>query len=385
MKILHITPDYSIDWGGPPKIIYDLCKSLALKGIDTEILTTYQDNETLYPVPEGVKLVKIKRGELANLWTGFSMGIIGFLRENLHRYDLIHIHELWHFPHFMAYLMHKNIPYVITIHGGLDKWCLSYKGFKKKIYSLIIQRKILENANMVHVLTSEGKENVEKYTGKNLKNIVIIPNGVNLSEFKDLPPEGSFKNKYPVLSDKNYILFLGRINIIKGLDILADSFGFLAKKYKNLYLVIAGPDNDGYGEKVKNRLNKHDLLNRVIFTGSLSGKDKLSAFVDAKVFVLPSYSEGFGKVIIEAMACETPVVISKTGIYKEVEENNAGIVVETTPESLYNGIKKILDNNELRKKVIENGKKMVEKYYNIDRIADMMIEVYNRIIIGNYS
>ena len=149
-----------------------------------------------------------------------------------------------------------------------------------------------------------------------------------------------------------------------------------------MYLVIAGEDDgDGYKDTVKKWIKNYDMENRVIFTGMISGYDKLSAFVDAEMFVLPSYSENFGMSVIEAMECGTPVVISdKVGISKEVEENNAGIIVKTNPESIYAGIKNLLDNSSLRRKIAENGKNMVKEYYDIDKVSDKMIKMYEEVL-----
>lgn len=93
---------------------------------------------------------------------------------------------------------------------------------------------------------------------------------------------------------------------------------------RDVHLVITGPDNDGYGDKVKQWIDEKNLNNRVTFTGMLTGKDKLEVLNDANVFVLPSYSENFGISVIEAMISGLPVVISnKVNIYRELSDNKA--------------------------------------------------------------
>ena len=85
--------------------------------------------------------------------------------------------------------------------------------------------------------------------------------------------------------------------------------------------------------------------------------------------------------VIEAMACGLPVLISnKVGIYKEIEKNKAGIIVDTNSESIYNGIKLILENHNLRKEIVSNGERLVEEYYNIDKVSDMIISAFEKII-----
>jgi len=133
-------------------------------------------------------------------------------------------------------------------------------------------------------------------------------------------------------------------------------------------------------KEIKQQLNEFSLLDKVLFTGMLNGDEKLAAFVDAELFVLPSYSENFGMAVVEALACGTPVVISnKVGICREIELNRAGIVVETDPKSLFIGIKTLLDNEELRREVAKNGRRLVEEYYDIDKVADKMIKTYQEV------
>ena len=113
----------------------------------------------------------------------------------------------------------------------------------------------------------------------------------------------------------------------------------------------------------------------------LTGREKLEVLAGSDIFVLPSYSENFGMAVVEAMACGLPVVISnKVGIYREVEENKAGIVVDPNAESLYKGIKLLLENPELKKEIAVNGRKLVEEYYDIDKVAERMIEAYEEIL-----
>ena len=190
----------------------------------------------------------------------------------------------------------------------------------------------------------------------------------------------------------------------------------IAKKRDDVHLLIVGNDEEGYGEKVKRWLreyglgyNETDQINqtnqmdaKVIFTGMLTGKDKLMVLQDSDIFVLPSYSENFGMAVVEAMTCGLPVVISnKVGIYREVEKNKAGIVVNIdigkhltnqinqrnkrneinqNAESLYKGIELLLENSELKKEIAINGRKLVEEYYDIDKVADMMIEAYEEVL-----
>src|SRR3989338_6085622 len=124
-------------------------------------------------------------------------------------------------------------------------------------------------------------------------------------------------------------------------------------------------------------------MEKTLFTGMLMGEEKLSAYIDAEVFILPSYSENFGMTVVEAMACGVPVVISnKVGISDVIKENNAGLVVNLDANSLCNGIKSFLASRELVEKLTRNARNLVYKIYDIDVVAVKMINAYQEILNG---
>jgi glycosyltransferase involved in cell wall biosynthesis len=209
------------------------------------------------------------------------------------------------------------------------------------------------------------------------KRKVVISNGIDLSEFSDLPLRSKLRERYPELKDKKIILFLGRIDRIKGLDILVKAYSIIAKKSNEAHLFIAGDGEGGYKERVEQEVINLGLQKRVTFSGFLNSKERLEAYMGSDIFILPSYSENFGLSAVEAMACALPVVISdRVGICREVKDKNSGIIVETNAESVYHGLKKLLEDEGLRKELSENGKLIVREYYDIDKVADKMIKVF---------
>ena len=180
---------------------------------------------------------------------------------------------------------------------------------------------------------------------------------------------------------KKIILFLGRINWIKGLDILVKAYSRLAKERSDVHLLIVGSDEERYGEKVKSWLKNESISARVTFTGMLTSREKLEAFTGSDVFALPSYSENFGMAAVEAMACNVPVIISnKVGIYKEVESTKAGLIIATNPNELYDALVKLLDNKRESLEMGKRGRKLVEEHFAIEKVADRMIKTFEEII-----
>jgi glycosyltransferase involved in cell wall biosynthesis len=187
--------------------------------------------------------------------------------------------------------------------------------------------------------------------------------------------------RFPAIGNDFLILFLGRINFKKGLDLLARAYGQIARQNSKVHLAIVGPDNEGYMRQVQAWLAEECVLDRVTFTGMLLGRDKLAAFVDADVFVLPSYTENFGIAVLEAMACGLPVVISnKVNIWREIACADAGLVVNCDVGELVKALLGSMDDAERLKKQGLNGKELVQEKFTWDLAAKQMVKVYEDIL-----
>jgi len=254
------------------------------------------------------------------LWTSYSLDFSKAINQNIHKFDIIHIHEIWHYSNYIAGRAAKGSgkPYVVTVHGALDPWCLNYKSFKKKIYASLIQKHILKEASAIHAITNEEVRQIKNFV--NNKNIIMIPNGINPEDFMDLPSRKELEKLYPKLKGKKIILFMGRIHPKKGLDLLAKAFRRIGRERDDVYLLIAGPDNVDYKEKIEKILKEEGVLDKVIFTGMLKDRKKLVALGGSDIFILPSYSEGFSMAILEAMISKLPVIITHQCNFPEVAD-----------------------------------------------------------------
>lgn len=387
MKILFIVGFY-FEIGGPFFALKTLLSKISDKGINVSVISPIPqkyNNEKLNFIRElSFKVVYVQETLSRKIMPSFSKNFIRIIKKEAVDCDLIHLNGVFDYYSIVTSFLSK--PYVLSLRGSLMKEAYKltkFKAFKKDIFKKLFGDRIINKAGLIHVMCKEELHHFLYFYPNSKKKVRVIPNSLELSQFQKLPAKGKFIEKYPILKDKKYILFLSRINAKKGLDLLIKAFSMILKE-KDLYLVIAGEDDaDGYKTKVKEWIKGYGLGDRVIFSGMLRGVNKLSAFVDAEIFILSSYSENFGMAVIEAMACGTPIVISdKVGISREIEENNAGIVVKTNPESIYAGIKNLLDNYDLKKQIAENGKKMVKKYYDVNKVADKMIKMYEETLLA---
>jgi len=392
MRLLCISSSYwpAFQFGGPIFSVHELNKTLAGKGTDVTVYTTNAGLEKSSHLAGAVDLdnVKVNYFKYSRLLqflgsTGwhFSLELSKAISAKVSTFDIVYIVGVWNYPMgIAAYYCRKNKkPYIISPRGLLYPFVTQKKFYKKWLYYNLITKKDLRAAAAIHYTSQDEKESCHSFLGLENK-AFVIPNGINLSEFDNLPDRQIFRQRYPVLKEKKIILFLGRINWKKGLDVLIDAYRRLTRERGDVYLVIAGNDEAGYIEKVKGWINKYNLGDKVILTGMLVGRDKLAAYAASDIFILPSYSENFGMTTVEAMACKRPVIISnKVGIAREVQQNNAGLVVECNADELCKAIKSLSDDASFAETLSCNGKKMVAEYYNIDNIADRMSAIFRQV------
>ena len=381
MKILHVAPSLKPEWGGVAKVVKGLTESLAKKGIRISIFAPSENNKNIFISDiEGVDTRIFPEGFFSKCWPGYSKSLAEGLKKEIFDFDLMHIHGIWHYPNFAGYQAARfaGKPFMVTVHGKLEPWCLNHKAFKKKIYSGLIQRKILREASALHAITDEEVKNISRFVDN--KNIFRVNNGLNTEEFEGLPERERFGDLHPEVKGKKVILFLGRIHPVKGLDLLARAFGDLLKVRRDVQLVIAGPDENGYRGQITELLKTENALSSTSFTGMITGRDKLAAFSGTDILVLPSYSEVLGLSVLEAMACGIPVIITSGCNFPEVEESCSGIVIGADHLQLSSAIKKLLDDEDLGRRMGERGRKFVKEKFDWDRVSDEMVKIYEKIL-----
>ena len=206
--------------------------------------------------------------------------------------------------------------------------------------------------------------------------IELIPNGIDLSEYGNLPPKNSFKKKYGIRSSEKIVLYLGRIHKTKGIDLLLKAYAYLINniKFKDAVLVIAGPD-DGFLAEAKALASSLGISSSVIFTGFISSKDKLKALVDADVFVTPLFY-GFSLTFLEACATGTPIVTTTLGDTLEWINGNIGYVTLPNHRDLAKAIYTIISNNELRGKFSKNCLNILRDKFSLEKIVYTIENLY---------
>ncbi len=297
------------------------------------------------------------------------------LADAVPRADVVHLHSLYLFHVWAtARLCRRHgVPYLLRPHGTLDPFLWQRHRARKWVMERAFQDRVIRQAAALHYTAAEEMELAAPYVHG--ARGLVIPNGLDLSEYADLPAPGGLRVRHPAIGERRIVLFLSRLNFKKGLDLLVAGFARASKDVPDLHLVIAGPD-DGMKQETERLVAAAGIGARVTFAGMLDHRRKLEAFRDAALFVLPSYSENFGIAVVEAMACGVPVAISdKVNIWREVRDAGAGVVGPATAAAVAEQIAGLARNPQARA-MGERGRKLVETKYSWDNIARDLETVY---------
>ena len=268
----------------------------------------------------------------------YAPGLLPWLRANAARFDAVIVNGLWQFPGFAVRraLRGTPTPYFVYTHGMLDPWfkrTYPLKHLKKSLYWPWGEYRVLRDARAVLFTCEEEKLLARQSFSRYRANEVVVSLGTAGPTGDAAAQEATFLSRHPELQGKRLLLFLGRIHAKKGCDLLVEAFAKVAAADPDLRLIMAGPDPSGLSAELARRADAAGAAGRVVWPGMLTGDVKWGAFRAAEAFVLPSHQENFGIAVAEALACGLPVLISnKVNIWREIQEDGAGLVAEDTQE-----------------------------------------------------
>lgn len=381
MRILHVIGDLAPASGGPAKAGFEMARAIARRGHEVAIYTTDFGQPADAPrdqIRDGVR-IRLFPLQTPRIWLA-SWPMRRALASDLAGFDLMHLHSLYLFHDWAAGGLALRLarPYIVRPHGTLDPYIHRRRRLKKAIFDHWFQNRVLAGAAAIHYTAEEEMRLAEPFVQGAPG--VVIPNGLDPADYADLPAKGSFRKKHPEIGERRILLFLSRINFKKGLDILSAAVGRL--KRDDLHLVIAGPDG-GYLAETRRFVIEAGIASRTTFTGMLMGRDKLAAFADAALFLLPSYSENFGIAVVEAMACGVPVLISdRVNIWREVTSDGAGRVAPCDAAAFAESIAAMLADDAGLAAMGAAGRASVARRYDWAAIALRLEQVYAAVASG---
>ena len=367
MKILiisyHTCPENKLgskDSGGLNIYLHEISNELGTKGHTVDIFTRRHDisDPLEIEINNNSKVVHLNAGDLAeekhkmhNYIDMFTSNLINYVDEQNLQYDLIYSN------YWMSGIVGKliseklKIPHIITFHTmGLTKRSVNYLE-NESDFRIDSELDLIKKSDAIVVPTYEEKENlILNYKSEN--DIYIVSPGVDLEKFKS---KNKFKSREKLgLSQTSKILLsVGRLEPIKGYDVLINALSFLnISDDFDVRLLIIGGDSKSQNEL--QRLNslklKHGLSNQVNFLGAIDHDELPIYFSAADVFLMPSAYETFGIAALEASACNLPVIAPQVGGLKSVvKHGQTGFLsVNKSPESLTHYLEILLKNKPLR-------------------------------------
>jgi glycosyltransferase involved in cell wall biosynthesis len=423
VNLLHVIPYYAPAWayGGSVRAATELTRALAQAGHRVTVLTT----DTLSPTErapvlretlDGVEVVRVRnlsnalRGRL-NLSTprGMAAAARSLIAER--RIDLVHCHELRTVENLRvaAAAGAPGVPLVVSPHGTLPI-STGRPGFKRT-WDRLPGRWLLPRCDAVIALTRDEAADARALWATRRIDIpiYIVPNGVHLDEFAALPARDAARARWG-LGAGPVVLFLGRLHERKGLQLLLPAFAAALEHVPDARLLVAGPDEGmlaaltaqagalgltgedntgsnraedapvGAGLETRPYTNTTHSGARVLFTGLLTGPDRLAALAAADLFALPAVGEGFSMAVLEALACRLPVLLTPGCHFPEAVEAGAGVVVAREVEPLRAALVALLSDADRRAEMGRAARALVEARYTWPQIVARLESVYAEVV-----
>ncbi len=382
MKILQVVPSYlpAARYGGPVFAVHGLARALVGRGHEVHVFTTNIDGDGTLPGPTGrprlldgvaVHYFAVRRPR--RLFRAPEMREA--LRREVADFAAVHLHSLFLWPTWAAAreAARAGTPYFVSPRGMLVRDLVRQRGrIRKELWLRLFERRTLERARGL-VMTSDLEAREANAFGLRLPPVHVIPNGVDPEAYAGAapgqlpPPASACAGRTP------YLLFLGRISWKKGLDRLVAALPGIPTQT----LVVAGPDDEGLSPGLEAAARRLGIEDRVMFVGPVDEPAKAALLRGASLLVLPSLSENFGNVVIEALAAGCPVAVSAgVGMAEVVRAEGAGRIVPGEPEAMGRALAALLADEPALASMRRAGPAVVQARFAWPDIAARMEAVY---------
>ena len=375
MKVLQTIPGLSAKAGGPSTCTLDLMVGLNDIGAGVDLLTVSSEDI----LGKGSSWLKEVVNDCSTPFV-ISKNIQRFLRAS--GYDLYHANALWmgstHDTCRIA--REKGKPYIVSPHGMLYPTALAVHSWKKKILLGLWYNKDIHNATCLHATCQQEADYIRQFGYKGP--IAVIPNAVVFPEGVEL------KHESLELRDsrgRRQIGFLGRLHPIKKVENVLYALSYIAEDTRNgISFQIMGKYDDQYEQWLKDEVKRLHLEECVDFVGFVSGKEKYDRLSKLSALMVPSAQENFGMIVPEALICGTPVYASLGTPWGELNECNAGWWQDNSPKTIAKVILDILSKSDAELRAMgANGRKLMEEKYEQHKVATMMKQLYEWIVVDN--
>ncbi len=378
MRVLHVNASLDpVTGGGTAERTASLCRALSALGVHTSVLTLDIGLEP--QVRAGLADMQVEALRCVSRRFYVPQWAPRRIRSAVVGADVVHLMGHWTVLNALAYqaAWRTGTPYVVCPAGALPVFGRSGRG--KRAYNAVVGRRLVRSA-AAHVAITEAERADFAAYGVAPDSVAVVPNGVSPEAFAD-PGEAAQVELRARLGDdpRPYLLFVGRLNPIKGPDLLLEAAAAVRDRLGDLRIVLAGPD-EGMRAALEAQAVNAGLGDRVVFMGPVQGPVKVAAYREARMLVVPSRQEAMSLVAVEAGASGTPVLLTAACGFPEAERVGGGRVVPATAEGLADGLRALLAEPAQLTEMGCRLQRLVLADYTWDRAAHSYLNLYRSLV-----
>ena len=363
--------------GGPARALVELCSAVKQTdpSIEIDIATTSFGmtrewlNTLQASLPKDVEMQMFP--EFGTRTWNLSPQLWAWIWRAAPRYDVLHIHAAFNpISAGCAWIARRRKkPYILRPLGTLSTYTFSHgKAFSKRAYYALVESQTVAGAAALHFTTEKEREKASR--------LKLPPHAMVIPLPYEAPP-----SRFEADRREPVYLFLGRLDPVKGLELLLRAFALIRQSRPDARLVIAGSGDPRYERHLRRLADELGMHAHVQFTGHVTGEEKEHLLKSAAVFVLPSYQENFGVAAVEAMAAQLPVIVTRgVDLWPDVESHQAGIVVEHDLKQLASAMTRLLEEGKLRAAMGQNGAALVRNRYAPSVVGPELVDMYRGVV-----
>ena len=377
-KVANVISSFNSQSGGPPGTVSLIAEAGRGHWLADLITTDYRQS------PSDTLLVADFPGQVNMLPASANSTIGGLVmlaglgrghRDQLLRAlqpDVVHIHGIWS-PFVAAFALtalRQRIPYIISPHGMLEPWSLTIRSMRKSLALRSYQGHVLRRAAALHATSEMEAGNLRRMNGADVP-IIVIPNPV-------AEPTGAWGGPEPPAGEKRVLLFLSRIHEKKGLDILLRAWN--ETRPAAWRLLIVGSGEEEYVASLKRYCVDHEVPD-VEFESHVDGERREEVFRSASAFILPSYSENFGNVVVEALIRGLPIITTTGTPWSSIVEQACGWFIAPTLDELKAVLVKATSADaHTLKQMGKRGRAYADANFTLPAVRHALLEMYRAAI-----
>lgn len=389
MRLLQVVPTYlpAVRHGGPIRAVHGLAKALVARGHEVVAATTHLDGDGELDVPldravdlDGVAVRYFPVGRPRRF--AFSPAMRDWLDAETRTFDVVHLHSIFLWPTLAGANAARRAarPWLVSPRGMLVPELFRRRGWlRKRLWLELAGRRTLEGASRI-VATAEVERREALRFGLRLPPVALLPNGVEppaVDPARPLPRPALDPATIDHFAGGPTFLYLGRLSWKKGIDLLLRALA-LAPEAR---LLIAGNDEERIGPQLDRLAGELGIAARVRRLGFVDGAEKAWLLASARSLVLPSLSENFANVVLEAWSVGTPVIVTAgVGLAEEVSASTAGLVVDRASEALAAALARLAGDGDLAAAMGARGRELCLGKYSWPAVAAQAEELYRAVL-----